>query len=165
MQFLLPILTLAGAAFAGVISRDGPSNVPVGNPPEGSLEAITHLFHLGNCPELWFCGDDAPIQKRQRAVNANLGIFAIADNLFNGWNDVISSLGPDAGTTCTIWAGASIGGIINPGIFNLADSQWNFNDKSTPSEESSLSLCSDERFVQPPNQEPGLQVASQQKSD
>ncbi|KFY30338.1 hypothetical protein V494_08187 [Pseudogymnoascus sp. VKM F-4513 (FW-928)] len=51
---------------------------------------------------------------------------------FNGnWNDAISSIGPDQGTTCILWydagcSGRSVVNIINPGIWNLGD--FNFND-------------------------------------
>ena len=73
-----------------------------------------------------------------------------SDTLFNNWGDTVSSLGPDWGTTCTIWEyvnihiinrdqvltvsrnndcqGRSIGGIVNPGINNLNDALWKFND-------------------------------------
>ncbi|GKT44627.1 uncharacterized protein ColSpa_04808 [Colletotrichum spaethianum] len=48
MQFLLSILTVAGAAFAGVISRaEGTevTNIPVGdNNADASIQAITHLY-------------------------------------------------------------------------------------------------------------------------
>ncbi|KAK2049996.1 hypothetical protein LZ31DRAFT_548814 [Colletotrichum somersetense] len=123
MQFLLPILTLAGVAFAGVISRDGPSNVPVGNPDENSVQAITHLY---------ICAD-ANFSGRCENLQSTTGQCY---NLQNGWNDVVTSLGPDAGTSCTIWenngcSGASISGIVSPGIFNLADSNWNFNDRAS----------------------------------
>ncbi|KAK1997385.1 hypothetical protein LX36DRAFT_681770 [Colletotrichum falcatum] len=121
MQFFLPVLTLAGAAFAGVITRDGPSNVPSGEPAEGSVQAITHLYV---CADNNFSGRCENLESNTNQCY----------NLFNGWNDAISSLGPDAGTSCTIWenydcSGASISGIVSPGIFALSD--WNFNDKAS----------------------------------
>ncbi|KAK5657188.1 hypothetical protein OQA88_3246 [Cercophora sp. LCS_1] len=80
--------------------------------------AITHLFV---CDSLNFNG-------RCENLETETGRCY---NLFNGWNDVISSLGPDRGTTCTIYEhfdcqGRSVGGIVNPGLFNL--NEWNFND-------------------------------------
>ncbi|KFY15712.1 hypothetical protein V491_05592 [Pseudogymnoascus sp. VKM F-3775] len=52
-------------------------------------------------------------------------------NFQGNWNDAISSIGPDKGTTCTLWydsncSGRSVVNIINPGIWNLGD--FNFND-------------------------------------
>ncbi|QRW06757.1 hypothetical protein RhiLY_05756 [Ceratobasidium sp. AG-Ba] len=47
------------------------------------------------------------------------------------WNDVVSSFGPDQGLTCTIYSdancvGRATGGVVYPGIYNLAD--YNNND-------------------------------------
>ncbi|KAK1546273.1 hypothetical protein CPAR01_00240 [Colletotrichum paranaense] len=133
MQSVLTIATLVTAAFAGVIPRDednGPVNIPVdsvGNPKGDTVQAITHLY---------ICSD-ANFSGRCQNLESNTGqCFRLhLDDLGNGFNDVVSSLGPDAGTSCTIWenagcTGASIVNIVNPGIYNLADSNWNFNDKS-----------------------------------
>ncbi|KAF9871922.1 hypothetical protein CkaCkLH20_10554 [Colletotrichum karsti] len=128
MHFSLAAITaFAGVAFAGVIARDdtaGPVHIPVdspGNAEEGSLQAITHLY---------ICSD-ANFSGRCQNLESNTGQCY---NLGNGFNDVVSSLGPDAGTSCTIWenngcSGASIVNIVSPGIYNLADSIWNFNDR------------------------------------
>ncbi|KAL8664094.1 MAG: hypothetical protein Q9168_007974 [Polycauliona sp. 1 TL-2023] len=56
------------------------------------------------------------------------------DTLSNGFSDTISSIGPDAGTTCTLYddvgcGGASLGGIVKPGINNLSD--YGFNDRAS----------------------------------
>ncbi|KAI3548862.1 hypothetical protein CSPX01_02885 [Colletotrichum filicis] len=128
MQSVLTIATLITAAFAGVIPRDednGPVNIPVdsvGNPKGDTVQAITHLY---------ICSD-ANFSGRCQNLESNTGQCY---DLGNGFNDVVSSLGPDAGTSCTIWenagcTGASIVNIVNPGIYNLADSNWNFNDKN-----------------------------------
>ncbi|OHE92128.1 hypothetical protein CORC01_12583 [Colletotrichum orchidophilum] len=127
MQFIFTVATLVSAALAGVITRaedNGPVNIPVdsvGNPKEGTIQAITHLY---------ICSD-ANFSGRCQNLDSNTGQCY---NLGNGFNDVVSSLGPDAGTSCTIWenngcSGASIVNIVSPGIYNLADSKWNFNDK------------------------------------
>ncbi|KAK1624683.1 hypothetical protein BDP81DRAFT_398319 [Colletotrichum phormii] len=127
MQSILTIATLVSAAFAGVINRaedDGPVNIPVDsvdNPTGDTIQAITHLY---------ICSD-ANFSGRCQNLESNTGQCY---NLYNGFNDVVSSLGPDAGTSCTIWedggcTGASIVNIVSPGIYNLADSIWNFNDK------------------------------------
>ncbi|KAG9097826.1 hypothetical protein FS749_005382 [Ceratobasidium sp. UAMH 11750] len=47
------------------------------------------------------------------------------------FNDVVSSFGPDHGLTCTIYSdagcvGRATGGVVYPGIYNLAD--YNNND-------------------------------------
>ncbi|KXH34305.1 hypothetical protein CNYM01_01110 [Colletotrichum nymphaeae SA-01] len=133
MQSILTISALITAVFAGVIPRDednGPVNIPVdsvGNPKGDTVQAITHLY---------ICSD-ANFSGRCQNLESNTGqCFRLhLDDLGNGFNDVVSSLGPDAGTSCTIWenagcTGASIVNIVNPGIYNLADSNWNFNDKS-----------------------------------
>ncbi|KZL86570.1 hypothetical protein CI238_05631 [Colletotrichum incanum] len=129
MKFLLSVIIGAGAAFAGVISRAENSeaaNIPVfsvDNNADGSLQAITHLY---------ICSD-ANFSGRCQNLESNTGQCY---NLANGFNDVVSSLGPDQGTSCTIWenngcSGASITNIVSPGIFNLADSNWNFNDRAS----------------------------------
>jgi len=81
-------------------------------------QSVTHLF---------VC-DSANFNGRCENLESNRGQCY---NLLNGWNDVISSLGPDQGTTCTLWenndcTGRSLGGIVNPGINNLVD--FSFND-------------------------------------
>ncbi|KAK7456722.1 hypothetical protein Landi51_01998 [Colletotrichum acutatum] len=133
MQSILTIVTLISVAFAGVIPRDednGPVNIPVDsidNPKGDTVQAITHLY---------ICSD-ANFSGRCQNLESNTGQCSklYPDDLGNGFNDVVSSLGPDAGTSCTIWehagcTGASIVNIVNPGIYNLADSNWNFNDKN-----------------------------------
>ncbi|GJC83477.1 hypothetical protein ColLi_06315 [Colletotrichum liriopes] len=129
MKFLLSVIIGAGTVFAGVISRAENSeaaNIPVfsvDNNADGSLQAITHLY---------ICSD-ANFSGRCQNLESNTGQCY---TLGNGFNDVVSSLGPDQGTSCTIWenngcSGTSISNIVSPGIFNLADSNWNFNDRST----------------------------------
>ncbi|KAH8596569.1 hypothetical protein B0O99DRAFT_685569 [Bisporella sp. PMI_857] len=124
---------------AGLLSAPGTSNVPA----KGSSEkrAITHLFVAA----------DVNFGGRTENLATNTGQ---CNDLLNGWNNIVSSLGPDAGTTCCIYeyeppisaipnppallkitnnkinsntgcGGASLCGIINPGIFNLVDFGWN----------------------------------------
>ncbi|KAK7911552.1 hypothetical protein PG985_014033 [Apiospora marii] len=122
MQFSLAILALAGAAVAKAIPRDDePAIVAVPNAPgtpDVGTGAITHLYICINSDFKGACTN----------LEVNTGGCY---NLLGNWNDAVTSLGPDKGTTCTIWqdagcSGRSLGNIVNPGIYNLAD--WNFND-------------------------------------
>ncbi|KAK0725984.1 hypothetical protein B0H67DRAFT_144409 [Lasiosphaeris hirsuta] len=106
LSVALPALGQQSAEVSEVAAR---SNV---------ARAITHLFV---CDSLNFQGRCENLETETNRCY----------NLFNNWNDVISSLGPDQGTTCTIYEnfdcqGRSVGGIVNPGLFNL--NEWNFND-------------------------------------
>ncbi|KAK8041346.1 hypothetical protein PG994_014353 [Apiospora phragmitis] len=100
MQSSLAILAVAGAVAAKAIPRDdGPIAIAVGD-ALGSHEMSTKASRTST----------------------------------SAWNDQITSIGPDAGTTCTIFenygcSARSLGGIVNPGIYNLND--WNFNDIGT----------------------------------
>ncbi|KAK8112983.1 hypothetical protein PG984_013509 [Apiospora sp. TS-2023a] len=128
MQFSLALLALAGAAAAKAIPPTNPDwrtdAIPRGNESaiaDVGTEAITHLYV---CINSNFGGACTNIQ-----VNTG-DCFSISGN----FNDAITSLGPDQGTTCTIWqdsgcSGRSLGGIVAPGIYNLDD--YNFNDIST----------------------------------
>ncbi|TIC99370.1 hypothetical protein CH35J_005089 [Colletotrichum higginsianum] len=123
MQYLLAVIVGAGAALAGVVPRAeaSPAAVAVGGPLEGSLQAITHLYI---CQNINFGGS---------CVNVEVST-GVCYNLINGWNDVVSSLGPDAGTSCTLYenagcTGAALPNIVNPGISNLGER--GFNDRAS----------------------------------
>ncbi|KAL8802919.1 MAG: hypothetical protein Q9223_006430 [Gallowayella weberi] len=86
-------------------------------------QAVTHLY---------VC-IDANFQGRCENLESTKQV-PMPDTLFNGFDNTISSLGPDAGTTCTLYdnpgcSGASLGGIVKPGINNLAD--YGFNDRAS----------------------------------
>ncbi|KFY87778.1 hypothetical protein V500_06751 [Pseudogymnoascus sp. VKM F-4518 (FW-2643)] len=90
--------------------------------PAGSLKmaarAVTHVYVCINADFKPAC--------QNLSVNTG-GCY----NLVGNWNDAISSIGPDQGTTCTIWynagcSGRSVVNIIYPGIYNLGD--FKFND-------------------------------------
>ncbi|KAL8676729.1 MAG: hypothetical protein Q9186_006775 [Xanthomendoza sp. 1 TL-2023] len=78
--------------------------------------AVTHLYV---CIDKGFSG---------RCQNLESGTNGCYD-LGNGFNNAISSLGPDKGITCTIYDGASVGGIVSPGINDLTD--YGFNDRAS----------------------------------
>ncbi|CZS97805.1 uncharacterized protein RAG0_06712 [Rhynchosporium agropyri] len=140
MQFTTAISALV--AVAGLASAATPSYgiemVPV---PEGYFES-----HLG---ETGVTLSPAVAVQRRLSSRAITHVYVCINSNFSGacqnvqvntggcynfvgnYNDAISSIGPDQGTTCTIWfdagcSGRSVGGIINPGIYNLND--YNFND-------------------------------------
>ncbi|KAI4250182.1 MAG: hypothetical protein L6R40_000354 [Gallowayella cf. fulva] len=55
-------------------------------------------------------------------------------NLYNGFDNEISSVGPDSGTTCELFddkycTGSSVPGIVAPGIYHLSD--YGFNDRAS----------------------------------
>ncbi|KAL8876670.1 MAG: hypothetical protein Q9198_005172 [Flavoplaca austrocitrina] len=84
-------------------------------------QAVTHVF---------VCTDSNFKGRCENLESTKQGCYT----LFNGFSDTISSIGPDAGTTCTLWdnagcSGASLGGIVKPGIFDLAD--FGFNDRAS----------------------------------
>ncbi|KAJ0165015.1 hypothetical protein CTA2_12596 [Colletotrichum tanaceti] len=122
MKFLLAVIVGAGAALAGVVPRAGPAPpAAVGAPLEGSVQAITHLYI---CSNINFGGDC-------------LNVEVSTGNCYNlnGWNDIVSSLGPDQGTSCTIYehngcSGAFVSNIVHPGISNLGDRGFNDRGKS-----------------------------------
>ncbi|KAI4126985.1 MAG: hypothetical protein LQ338_003440 [Usnochroma carphineum] len=87
---------------------DGPSPI--------ATQATTHLYV---CTDYDFHG------RCENLESTKQGCYT----LFNGFDNEITSLGPDQGTTCTIYDGASVGGIVYPGIYNLKD--YNFNDRAS----------------------------------
>ena len=110
-------VSVALAAFAQLSLA---AALPAAEVAENAIEkrAVTHLF---------VC-DSANFQGRCENLQVDRGSCL---TLFNNWGDTISSLGPDSGTTCTVYEnndcqGRSLGGIVSPGIFNLND--FNFND-------------------------------------
>ncbi|KAK3380996.1 hypothetical protein B0H63DRAFT_450374 [Podospora didyma] len=77
------------------------------------------------------CLTEASSQGKQPPSWHHLSQLGVCYNLNAPWNDAVTSLGPDAGITCTIYidancSGRSVGGIISPGIWNLSD--YGFND-------------------------------------
>ncbi|KAL8738259.1 MAG: hypothetical protein Q9181_000939 [Wetmoreana brouardii] len=86
-----------------------------------AAQAITHLYV---CIDINFQGRCESLESTRQ------GCYT----LFNGFDNTISSLRPDSGTTCQIYddpgcAGASINNIVYPGIANLVD--YGFNDRTT----------------------------------
>ncbi|CAO1603233.1 hypothetical protein XANCAGTX0491_006825 [Xanthoria calcicola] len=84
-------------------------------------QAVTHVY---------VCTDSNFRGRCENLESTKQGCYT----LFNGFSDQISSIGPDAGTTCTLYddvgcGGASLGGIVRPGIYNLAD--YGFNDRAS----------------------------------
>ncbi|CAG8978175.1 hypothetical protein HYALB_00011491 [Hymenoscyphus albidus] len=82
--------------------------------------AITHLYYCQNAGFVQPCDN----------FEARTGTCY---NFINGWNDVVSSAGPDAGTTCTLYWDSGCRGrsvsFVNPGISNLVD--VGFNDQAS----------------------------------
>ncbi|KAK0751451.1 hypothetical protein B0T18DRAFT_402524 [Schizothecium vesticola] len=113
------IFSIALAAFAQ-LSTALPAPDASAAAPSAEKRDITHLY---------IC-DSSNFQGRCQNLEAERNRCY---TLFNNWGDTVSSLGPDWGTTCTIWEnndcqGRSIGGIVSPGITNLDDAPWKFND-------------------------------------
>lgn len=106
-----------------LIARDSAENstAPGTLAVKPTPEAITHLYV---CIDKNFGG------RCQNLQTVTTGCLDFG----NGFNDAITSLGPDKGTTCTIYdnpgcTGASVGGIVNPGINDLTD--YGFNDRAS----------------------------------
>ncbi|KAL8672883.1 MAG: hypothetical protein Q9224_007548 [Gallowayella concinna] len=83
--------------------------------------AVTHLY---------VCIDKGFSDRCRNLESGTNGCY----DLGNGFNNAISSLGPDTETTCTIYdnggcSGASVGGIVSPGINDLTD--YGFNDRAS----------------------------------
>ncbi|KFY92795.1 hypothetical protein V498_04765 [Pseudogymnoascus sp. VKM F-4517 (FW-2822)] len=139
MKLSLATSVLA-AALANAVAAPGAAHeserVPV---PEGFFES-----HIGPVDLTLFPAE--PLKMASRAtthfyacINDNFrpacNNFELPTNYcynFQGnWNDAITSIGPDKGTTCILWfdwdcKGRSVSNIISPGIYNLND--FNFND-------------------------------------
>ncbi|OBT66195.1 hypothetical protein VE03_05139 [Pseudogymnoascus sp. 23342-1-I1] len=141
-------LTLATSvliALANAVAVPGATRkvtrIPV---PEGYFES-----HLGS---VGFTVTPAEQRSPKLAARALTHFYACVDSDFRGkcesftintgecysfnsdWNDAITSIGPDKGTTCTIWydwkcAGRTVDNIKDPGIYNLGD--FNFNDAAS----------------------------------
>ncbi|KAL2076004.1 hypothetical protein VTL71DRAFT_947 [Oculimacula yallundae] len=131
------LMTLAGAT-AGSAPSYGVEMVPV---PDGYFES--HLGEIGVSisPAVAVRGrlSARAITYVYICLNSNFSGACknlevqtnVCYNLIGNYNDAISSIGPNQGTTCRIFfdygcSGRSIGDIIYPGIYNLAD--YNFND-------------------------------------
>ncbi|KAK0615210.1 hypothetical protein B0T17DRAFT_510997 [Bombardia bombarda] len=129
--------TMINIAFAALTSLviAAPTEVPAKQSAQ-MIETRSNVISEGVAPlanvkraitHLYVC-DSANFQGRCENLETTTGQCY---GLFNGWNDAISSLGPDAGTTCVLYenydcAGRTLGGIVNPGIRNLVD--YSFND-------------------------------------
>ncbi|KAK1829210.1 hypothetical protein QBC39DRAFT_374033 [Podospora conica] len=116
--------TIFSVAFAALAQLSAALPAPDASAiaPAAEIEkrADTHLY---------IC-DSANFQGRCENIRAERNSCY---TLYNNWSDTVTSLGPDKGTTCTIYehsgcTGRQIGGIVNPGINNLDDAQWKFND-------------------------------------
>ncbi|KAL8788717.1 MAG: hypothetical protein Q9213_001531 [Squamulea squamosa] len=110
--------TIVARGSAENSTAPGKFHTEVANP---TPNAITHLFV---CIDKNFGGR---CQNLETTTN-------VCFNLGNGFSDSISSLGPDQGTTCTIYdnqgcSGTSVGGIVSPGINDLSD--FGFNDRAS----------------------------------
>ncbi|KAE8445771.1 hypothetical protein EG329_012829 [Mollisiaceae sp. DMI_Dod_QoI] len=113
----IEIIPVPEGFFESHLGETGISLIPADNLALAA-RAITHVY---------MCINDN-FQPACENFQVNTGVCY---NLGGNWNDAISSIGPDSGTTCTIWydngcSGRSVSGIVNPGIYNLND--WNFND-------------------------------------
>ncbi|KFY23580.1 hypothetical protein V493_05762 [Pseudogymnoascus sp. VKM F-4281 (FW-2241)] len=104
--------------FESHIGSVGSLTIAPAEPPKIDARAITHFYACINSNFQPAC--------QNFAVNTG-GCYNFSGN----WNDAISSIGPDKGTTCTLYydsgcRGRSVVNIVSPGIYNLND--FNFND-------------------------------------
>ncbi|KAL8727020.1 MAG: hypothetical protein Q9166_006318 [cf. Caloplaca sp. 2 TL-2023] len=118
---------LAGIGFSTPMAA--PQAEPAAAPP-GTFHTYVDGPTAQANTNLFVC-TDAGFKGRNQNLATTKGVCY---NLGNGFNDAISSLGPDKGTTCTIYdnsgcSGASVGGIQNPGINDLSD--YGFNDRAS----------------------------------
>ncbi|KAI4253278.1 MAG: hypothetical protein LQ352_003775 [Teloschistes flavicans] len=105
----------------------------VSGPSSLATADITHLYV---CIDINFGGSCRNLDTTRQAcskLDKLTGSF-VSDDFINGFDNTISSLGPDPGTNCEIWDGLgcrgdSISGIVYPGISDLRD--YNFNDRTS----------------------------------
>ncbi|KAI0811783.1 hypothetical protein GGR55DRAFT_641775 [Xylaria sp. FL0064] len=106
---------LACVANAAVLPRADGATAPVDD-TEVHDTAITHVYVCQNAPWVAPCSNEA----------VNTGVCY---NFINGYDNSISSIGPDVGTTCTIYDGTNCGGasfsFTNPGLSDLTSVGWN----------------------------------------
>ncbi|KAL8665201.1 MAG: hypothetical protein Q9202_002423 [Teloschistes flavicans] len=93
----------------------------VSGPSSLATADITHLYV---CIDINFGGSCRNLDTTRQACY----------DFINGFDNSISSLGPDPGTNCEIWDGLgcrgdTISGIVYPGISDLRD--YNFNDRTS----------------------------------